>query len=420
MTDVWKHGGAKHGRAAFAFIFVTVLLDMIALGIIVPVLPKLIVQLAHGDISQGARQVGLFGFIFAAMQFLFAPVIGSLSDHFGRRPVVLLSNLGLGCDYVVMALAPTLSWLFLGRLISGITSASFPTASAYIADITPEQDRAAKFGMLGAAFGLGFIVGPALGGLLGGMGLRYPFWAAAFLSLANAAYGFFILPESLPRELRTRFAVRKANPLGSMEMLRSHPELAGLAIAMFLYYIAHESLPSMFVLYTDYRYHWSEQLTGLSLAGVGAASTIVSAFLIGFFTRKIGVLRTAFAGLAFGIAGFAIYGVAATTPMFFVGFPLVAFWGLSGPSLQSLMSGRTSANEQGRLQGALGSLFGIAGMIGPLLFTQIFAIAIAPSRTTQYPGSPYSLAAVMLVGSLVIAWKVTRKREDGRRMEAQA
>jgi len=409
MPDNVSDPGKPHGRAAFAFIFVTVLLDMIALGIIVPVLPRLIVQLTHGEMSQAAVQNGIFAFVFAAMQFLFAPVIGSLSDHFGRRPVVLLSNFGLGCDYVVMALAPSLSWLFLGRVISGITSASFPTASAYIADITPEQDRAAKFGMLGAAFGLGFIAGPAVGGLLGGIDLRYPFWAAAALSFANAAYGFFILPESLPRERRARFAVRKANPLGSLELVRSHPELSGLATAMFLYYIAHESLPSMFVLYTDFRYHWSERLTGLALAGVGAGQTIVSAFVIGFATRRLGTLRTAFTGLAFGIVGFATYGFAPTTAISFIGLPLLSLWGLSAPSLQSLMSARADASEQGRLQGALGSLFGIAGMIGPLVFTGIFALAIARGRSAQLVGAPYYVASALLIGSMAIAWKVTRR-----------
>src|SRR5436309_10529967 len=244
---------SRHGRAAFAFIFVTVLLDMLAIGIIVPVLPKLIVQFEHGNISIAATQNGIFGFVFAAMQFVFAPVAGMLSDRFGRRPVVLMSNFGLGCDYLLMALAPSLSWLLLGRFISGITSASIPTANAYIADVTPAERRAAKFGMLGAAFGLGFIIGPALGGFLGGYGLRYPFWAAAGLSLANALYGFFILPESLPKERRAAFSLAKANPMGSLKLLRSNAALYGLATAMFLYYNAHEALPSMFVIYTDYR-----------------------------------------------------------------------------------------------------------------------------------------------------------------------
>jgi DHA1 family tetracycline resistance protein-like MFS transporter len=399
----------KHGRAAFAFIFVTVLLDMLALGVIVPVLPKLIIRFEHGNMSMAATQVGVFAFVWAAMQFVFAPVMGALSDRFGRRPVVLLSNFGLGFDYILMAVAPTLSWLFLGRVISGITSASFPTANAYIADVTPPEQRAAKFGMLGAAFGLGFIVGPALGGMLGGWGLRYPFWAAAGLSLANACYGFFILPESLPKERRAAFSLRKANPLGSLKLLRSHPELFGLATAMFLYYNAHESLPSMFVLYTDYRYHWSAQLTGWALAGVGVGSTIVSAALISLAIKHLGELRTLFTGMTCGVIGFALFALAPSTAIFLIGIPFLSLWGLGSPPMQSLMSKRVGPSEQGQLQGALMSLFGVAGMIAPLVFTQIFAQAIAPNRTMQLPGAPYWLAAALLGGSLMLAWNVTRR-----------
>ncbi len=398
----------RHGHAAFAFIFVTVLLDMVALGIVVPVLPKLIIYFESGKMSAAASKTGVFFFIYAAMQFLFAPMIGALSDRFGRRPVVLLSNFGLGCDYILMAVAPALSWLFIGRVISGITSASVPTASAYIADVTPEEKRAAKFGMLGAAFGLGFIIGPALGGVLGGFGLRYPFWAAAGLSLANAAYGFFILPESLPSERRAKFGLNKAHPIGSLKLLRSHPELFGLASAMFLHYVAHESLPSMFVLYTDYRYHWGARLTGLALAGVGICSTFVSAALISYAVKKLGSLRTAFTGLLFGIVGFATLGFAPNTAVFLIGSLFVSLWGLAGPSLQALMSQRVGPSEQGQLQGALASLFGIAGMIGPLVFTGIFAFAIAPSRAVQFPGVPYWLASALLLGSLALAWAVTR------------
>ncbi len=398
----------RHGSAAFAFIYVTVLLDMLALGIVVPVLPKLIVRFEHGDMSIAASQTGVFFFIYAAMQFVFAPVIGALSDHFGRRPVVLLSNFGLGCDYILMALAPTLSWLFLGRVISGITAASFPTGCAYVADVTPEEKRAAKFGLLGSAFGLGFIIGPALGGMLGGMGLRYPFWAAAALSLANAAYGFFILPESLPPERRAAFSLRKANPLGSLKLLRSHAELLGLASAMFLYYIAHESLPSMFVLYTDFRYHWGARLTGWALAGIGATSTLVSAVLISLAVKKLGELRTAFTGFLFGITGFALFALAPNTVIFLIGCPLISLWGLTGPSMQALMSQRVGPSEQGQLQGAMASLFGVAGMIGPLVFTEVFAFAIAPGRTLQLPGAPYWLASALLLGSFVIVWSVTR------------
>jgi DHA1 family tetracycline resistance protein-like MFS transporter len=399
----------SHGRAAFAFIFVTVLLDMLALGIIVPVLPKLIIRFEHGDMSMAATQTGIFAFVWAAMQFVFAPVMGALSDRFGRRPVVLLSNFGLGCDYLLMALAPTLSWLFVGRVISGITAASFPTANAYIADVTPPENRAAKFGMLGAAFGLGFVVGPALGGMLGGMGLRYPFWAAAILSLANALYGFFILPESLPKQRRAAFSFRKANPMGALKLLRSHPELLGLATAMFLYYNAHEALPSMFVIYTDYRYHWGTQLTGWALAGVGVGSTIVSAVLISLAVRKLGELRTLFTGMVCGMAGFATFAFAPSTAIFLIGIPLLSLWGLTNPPMQSLMSRRVGGSEQGQLQGALMSLFGVAGMIAPLVFTQVFAVAISPRWGFHLPGAPYWLASALMVGSFAIAWSITRR-----------
>jgi MFS transporter, DHA1 family, tetracycline resistance protein len=395
-------GGARHGRAAFAFIFVTVALDMLALGIIVPVLPKLIIRFEHGDMAMAATQTGVFAFVWAAMQFVFAPVTGALSDRFGRRPIVLLSNFGLGFDYILMALAPTLGWLFVGRVISGITSASFPTANAYIADVTPPEQRAAKFGMLGAAFGLGFVIGPALGGVLGGMGLRYPFWAAGALSLANALYGFFILPESLSKE---------ANPLGTLRLLRSNAALYGLAAAMFLYYNAHEALPSMFVIYTDYRYHWGARMTGLSLAAVGIGSTIVSAVLISWAVKRFGEVRTMFTGMACGIAGFSVFALAPTTTIMLLGMPLLSLWGLASPPMQSLMSRRVSPHEQGQLQGALMSLFGVAGMIAPLVFTQVFAAAIAPGRTISLPGAPYWLAAMLMAGAFLIAWNVVSKSE---------
>lgn len=398
------NSGPKHGRAAFAFIFVTVLLDMLALGVIVPVLPRLIVQFEHGDMGTAARQLGYFGIVWAAMQFLFAPVLGVLSDRFGRRPVVLLSNLGLGFDYLLMAWAPTLNWLFLGRIISGITAATFPTGAAYIADVTPEDKRAAKFGMLGAAFGLGFIVGPALGGLLGGFGLRYPFWAAGALSLLNAAYGFFILPESLPPERRApSFNFYKANPIGSLILLRSHPELAGLAVALFFHYLAHESLPSMWVLYTDYRYHWGPQLTGWVLAAIGVGSSIVSAALISLAIKHLGELRTLFTGLFFGMVGFAVYAAAPSTLVFIIGCPLVSLWGLAGPAVQGLMSRRVGPSEQGQLQGANTSLFGVAGMFAPVMFTQIFAVSIP-----KFPGTPFWLASLLLAGSFATVWIVFR------------
>ena len=403
----------KHGRAAFVFIFVTVALDMVALGIIIPVLPRLIVQFEHGDMGMAATQTGIFAFVWAAMQFVFAPVMGALSDRFGRRPVVLLSNFGLGCDYLLMALAPTLSWLFVGRVISGITAASIPTANAYIADVTPEEQRAAKFGMLGAAFGLGFIIGPAVGGFLGGYGLRYPFWASAILSLANALYGLFVLPESLSNERRSPFSLKRANPLGALKLLRSHPELTGLALAMFLYYNAHESLPSMYVLYTDYRYHWTPQLTGYAFTGVGIGSTIVSALLISPTIKKLGELRTLYTGWLCGLAGFAILAAAPTTAISLISIPLLSLWGLGSPAMNSLMTRRVDKSSQGQLQGALMSMFGVAGMIAPLVFTAVFAGAISPRRGVHLPGAPYWLAALLMAGCVTIAINAMRHSAVG-------
>ena len=400
-------------RAAFLFIFITVALDMLALGVMIPVLPKLIIEFEHGNVAQAASAAGLFGFSWAAMQFVFSPLLGAVSDRHGRRPVILLSNLGLGLDYLLMALAPSLSWLFVGRLISGITSASFSTAGAYIADVTPEEERAAKFGMLGAAFGLGFVVGPALGGLLGGISLRLPFYAAAGLSLANALYGFFILPESLPKEKRAPFAWSKANPIGSLALLRSHPQLLALALVTFLARMAHDSLPSVFVLYADYRYHWSERMVGFCLAGVGIATTIVAALLVGPLVKRLGERRALLIGLSFGAAGFGVYGWAPTGGWFLTGIPLIAIWGLAGPAFQALMSRRVEPSAQGRLQGALASMSGITGMLGPLLFTQIFAFGIS-SETVHWPGAPFWTSSVLLCASLLVAFLVARDPEAAR------
>jgi DHA1 family tetracycline resistance protein-like MFS transporter len=397
-------------RAAFVFVFITVALDMLALGIIVPVLPKLIVRFEAGDIASAASVVGVFGAVWAAMQFLASPLLGALSDRFGRRPVILLSNFGLGLDYVLMAVAPSLAWLFVGRIVSGFTSASYATASAYIADVTPPEKRAKQFGMLGAAFGLGFVVGPAVGGLLGSVSLRLPFWAAAGLSLANAAYGFFILPESLPASRRARFTWARAHALGSLRLLRSEPMLFGLAGAAFLSFLAHESLPSMFVLYTDYRYHWGEAMVGLSLAAVGVCSAIVAAALVGPVVARLGERRSVLWGLGFGLLGFAAYGLAPTGGLFLAGVPFTALWGLAGPATQALLSRRVGPSEQGQLQGAVSSIRGITGMIGPLVFTQVFAAAVSPHRGVHVPGAPYMLAALLLAAALYLAWHVTRPR----------
>lgn len=388
------------GRAAFAFVFVTVAIDMLALGVVIPVLPGLLVELRSGNASQAASYFGVFGSVFALMQFLFSPVLGSLSDRFGRRKVLILSNAGLGLDYLLMAVAPSVGWLFVGRVVSGITSSSYGTASAYIADVTPPAQRAEKFGLLGVAFGLGFVVGPSLGGLLAPLGLRAPFVAAAALSLLNALYGFFILPESLPEDRRSPFAWRNAHPIGSLAFLRRRPEVIPLAIAGFLSMVAHDALPSTFVLYSSYRYGWDERTIGLVLAGVGVMSMVVQGGLIGRLVNVLGERRALVVGLLFGAAGMAVYGLAPTGALFCVGIPLTALYGLAGPSLQSLITSRVLPNEQGQLQGAQGSLTGIASMTAPILYTQVFAAAIDPLNGIGLPGLPFLVAAAMLIAAL--------------------
>lgn len=394
-------------QAAFLFILVTVALDMLALGVIIPVLPKLIVQFEGGNLQSAARIVGVFGFAWAAMQFLCQPVLGALSDHFGRRPVVLASNLGLGLDYIFMALAPSLPFLFLGRLISGATAASVATANAYISDITPPEKRAGRFGMIGAAFGLGFILGPAIGGALGGYDLRLPFWAAAAFSLANFLYGAFILPESLPTEKRTpKIIWRSANVLGSVEFLRGQPTLTLLSAALFLSYLAHESLPALFVLYTQQRYNWDPGTTGWALAIVGISQTIVSGALVRPAVARLGERTTLTIALTCGALGLVAYAVAPTGALFMAAPPLIAMWGMANPSFQGLATRLAGVSEQGRLQGALGSLRGVSGMVGPLFFSQIFAFSLAAGAFT---GAGFFVAGLLLATSLTIGLAAIRR-----------
>jgi len=406
-------------RAAVPFIFVTVMLDMLTFGIVIPVLPKLVEQFMGGDTARASEMFGLIMTLWALMQFVASPLLGALSDRFGRRPVILLSCFGLGLDFILMALAPTLAWLFIARAISGITAASFATASAYIADVTPPEKRAAAFGVIGAAFGVGFVLGPAFGGLLGGIDLRLPFWAAAALSLLNAAYGFFILPESLPPEKRGAFSWKRANPVGSLVLLRSHPELAGLATSTFLGYVAHVVLPSTAVLYTTYRYGWDELTVGLTLAAVGVAALVVQGFLVKPIVGRLGERRTLVMALLFGTAGFAIYGLAPTPLLYWLGIPVMAIWGLAMPNAQSLMTRHVGVSEQGQLQGANSSLMGIGGLIGPVIFTYTFASFIGPRADLHLPGAPFLLASLLLLVSAVIAWRATRPGNAAVRSEME-
>jgi DHA1 family tetracycline resistance protein-like MFS transporter len=396
-------------KGAFAFIFATVTLDMLAFGVIAPVFPKLVINFVGGDNAQAAVIFGVFGTVFALMQFLMSPILGALSDRFGRRPVIILSNIGLGVDYIIMALAPNLAWLFVGRVLSGITSASATTAYAYVADVAPPEKRAAGFGLLGAAFGIGFIIGPAVGGLLGAVDPHYPFWFAAGLSLLNGVYGFFVLPESLPPALRRAFSWSRANPIGSLKMLRSHHELFGLASVSFLSVLAGAALPSIFVLYVIGRYAWDERAIGLSLALVGIFSILTQAVLVKPAIDRFGERLALYGGLFFGTAGMVVYGLAPTGLLLNLGTPILMLWGISASAAQAMMSRRVDATEQGELQGALGSLRGIASLAGPALFTFVYSQSVGRYRDAHLPGAAWFLAAALLFVSAIVAIRVTRR-----------
>jgi DHA1 family tetracycline resistance protein-like MFS transporter len=399
---------AQASKAAFYFIIITVAFDFLAFGIIAPVLPDLIRQFQGGDFARASAITGYFGLAWATMQFIYSPLLGAWSDRFGRRPVILISCFGLAIDYVFMALAPSLRWLFVGRLISGITTSNVATAFAYVADVTPSEKRAKPFGMISAAFGLGFVIGPAIGGYLGNINLRFPFWAAAALSLANAAYGYFVLPESLPPERRAKSAWHMANPLGALSLLRSHPELAGLSVVVTLYYLAQNSLPSMWALYTEYRYAWSHSDVGNSLALVGVCTALVSGVLVGPIVKRFGERRSLLSGLLFGFLGFAGFALASRGWIILSVIPFIALWGIAAPAVQALMSRHVDPSSQGKLQGAINSLRAVTGMAGPILFTQIFAVAISPRFGRHFPGAPYFVAAFFLLSSLLLAVYVTR------------
>jgi DHA1 family tetracycline resistance protein-like MFS transporter len=406
-------GAAPIRRGAVAFIFVTILLDMIALGVIMPVLPKLIEGFVDNDTAHAARIFGLFGTAWALMQFVFSPLLGALSDRFGRRPVVLLSNFGLAADYVLMALAPSLMWLFIGRVISGITSASISTAFAYIADITPPERRAAVFGKIGAAFGAGFILGPALGGLLGDIDPRLPFWASAGLSFANALYGLLILPESLGLEKRASFRWKSANPIGALQLLGSNAGLTALSVVNFIAQVAHVVLPSTFVLYATYRYGWDSKTVGLTLAMVGVCAMVVQGLAIGPIVRVLGERHALVLGLCCGALGFVILGAAPTGPMSWLGIPVLSLWGISGAAIQSLMTRLVAPDRQGQLQGATSSVQSVAQLVGPFLFTLTFSYFIGARAPLHLPGAPFLLAAALMVICVAIAMRTLAATKAG-------
>jgi MFS transporter, DHA1 family, tetracycline resistance protein len=396
----------KGRRAAATFIFLTVTLDMLALGMIAPVLPRLIEGFLHGDTSSAAKMLGLFGTVFAVMQFFFSPILGSLSDRFGRRPVVLLSNFGLGLDYFLMAWAPALNWLFLGRVISGLTSSSIPTAMAYMADVTPRERRAAAFGILNAAFGAGFVLGPAVGGLLGNINPRLPFLVAGGLSLVNGLYGLFVLPESLSKENRSHFSWARANPIGSLTLLR-HGGMIAIAAILLIGYIAQQVLMNVYVIYADYRYHWTDRTVGFSLAVVGICTIVYGGLLVKPVVAKIGERGAMTLGLIGGALGYSMIGLSKTGLFLWIGIPFLNMMTFTWPAAQSLLSHKTSPSEQGQLQGAINSLRGIAGLLGPSFFTYIFSKSIGIDAILHMPGAPFYTAAGMLLIALMVARRAT-------------
>jgi len=404
-------------KAAIAFIFVTAVLDIVAMGIVIPVLPALIEEFA-GSSAQAGWINGVFIALWAGMQFVASPVIGSMSDQYGRRPVILVSTIGLSADYVLMALAPNLWWLALGRLIAGVTSASFTTVYAYMADITPPEGRARAYGLIGAAFGGGFILGPLIGGLLGEISPRAPFWFAAALSGVAFLYGLFVLPESLAPEKRMAFSWRRANPFGAMLLLRSHAELTGLAVVNFLLHFAHHVFSAVFVLYAAYRFGWTPWEVGVLLAGVGALDMAVQGLLVGSAVKRFGDRAVMVFGLFGGSVGLAAMGLAPTSLLFALAILPNALWGLAMPTLQSLMTRRVSESEQGQLQGANMSVASIAGIASPLFFGAVYAFSVAKGSPLPMPGLAFLLAALVLLAGAFIGWAVARRAQAAERAAA--
>lgn len=412
-------------RAAFGFIYVSALLNSVSFGIMIPILPNLVKMLAGGDTADAADWNVVFGATWGVMQFVIGPILGMMSDRFGRRPVLLLSTFGLGVDFMFMALAPSLWWLLVGRVLNGMTAASFSTANAYVADVTPPDQRARIFGMMGSAFSFGFLIGPALGGWLGDlslamadlaigplrfdMALRLPFYVAAGLTLINFLYGLLVLPESLPPEKRAKaFAWAKANPVGSLILLRSHADLLGLASIGFLFQLAHTVLPAIFVLYVGHRYDWGPSTMGLTMAVTGVLGIIVQVLLVGPVVKRIGERGALLTGAIFGCLGFAIYGFAPNGYIYLSAMPVFALMGFLMPGLMGLMSRRVQPSEQGRLQGANQSLQGIASILGPVLFGLTFAWSIRHEATLHAPGLAIYLAAGLLLIAFFIGLNVAR------------
>lgn len=401
---------SKASPHALTFVLITVLIDMIGLGIIIPVLPRLIEDVAHVDIAQASVIGGWLFVAYSAMQFVFGPILGNLSDAHGRRPVLLISIGGLGIDYLLTAFAPTIAWLFLGRLIAGICGASYSAANAFIADITRPEERAKAFGMIGAAFGIGFALGPALGGLLAEFGTRAPFFAAATLSIANLVYGYFVLPETLPPEKRRPFALSRANPLGTLIAFRHHPFLLGAGAVLFLHFLANNVYPAIWAYYTIYRYGWSEFDVGLSLAAFGVITGVVQGGLVGGIIHRLGEWRTAAICLALEAAVLVAYGLASKGWMIYALLGFSSLAGIAMPAINAMMSHQVGDDEQGELQGAISGLMGITAILSPLMATQLFGLFAGKGAVIELPGAPFFAAAIIAALALLAFLAVPEKR----------
>ncbi len=396
--------------AAIGFIFITMLIDVTGWGIIIPVIPKLIKELINGDISEAAKYGGWLTFAYAMTQFIFAPLIGNLSDQFGRRPIILLALLGFAMDYLLLSFAPTIGWLFLGRILAGVTGASITTASAYIADISTEENRAKNFGMIGAAFGMGFVIGPVIGGLLGQFGSRVPFYAAAALCFINFLYGYFILPESLPKENRRAFEWKKANPVSALLKLRKHPKLLGLMSATFLLYLGSQAVQSNWSYFTMYRFHWDEKMVGISLGIIGVLVGLVQGVLIRWINPKLGNKKSIFLGMALYTAGMFLFASATQSWMIFIFLVPYCLGGIAGPAIQSLISSQVSPKEQGEIQGTLASLMSASAIIGPPLMSSTFYYFTHSEAPFQFAGATFVLGGVLMFLSTVVIYGSLKKQ----------
>ncbi len=401
----------RNKKAAIGFIFITLMIDITGLGLIIPVLPKLIQQLTNGTISEASKLGGWLTLTYALMQFFFAPVLGGLSDKFGRRPVLLFSLFGLGLDYLLLSFAPTLGWLFVGRAIAGITGASITTASAYIADISTNENRAQNFGMIGAAFGLGFIIGPVIGGLLGSFGPRIPFMAAAALSFLNWLYGYFILPESLSKDHRRAFEWKRANPFSSLKNLNKYPALGGLILCFILIYIASHAVQSNWSFFAIEKLNWNTKMIGISLGVVGVLVALVQGGLVRVINPKIGNENSVYAGLLLYTLGLLLFAFASSTWMMFVFLIPYCLGGIAGPALQSIISGNVPSNEQGELQGALTGLISLTSIVGPPLMTGIFSYFTKKNAPIHFSGAAFLLGSFFMLISTVVAYRTFHGRK---------